>query len=200
MEGFDKLLENEEFTEIRNYPNYIISNMGKCYNKKTKQFVGADCKGYVIVSLCNDDGQQNFYIHQLVMDHFGPPKPDGIYEVDHINHKRDDNRIGNLRWATSSENQKNKLTYKGVKAEYISYEEVPDDLISLDYYRNHEFLDYYYSIEQNRFMFDTGINCRVLNVNLIGTGYAFVAARDINNKLVSVYFNKFKREHGIESF
>ena len=199
MEGFDELLENEEFTEIRNYPNYIISNMGKCYNKKTKQFVGADCKGYVIVSLCNDDGQQNFYIHQLVMDHFGPPKPDGIYEVDHINQQRDDNRIENLRWITKSNNNKNRGSSARGGVVYEYFDEIPadfEDIIDVRDYGTHQIEDLYFA--DNYFYFDTGVSFRRLHINYDKKGYAFVYSYDTDDKKVKICYTKFKKIYGLD--
>lgn len=99
---------------VRGYPNYRIYSDGRCYNTKTKKFVGyrnrAD--GYVRVSFSDSDGIRVFLMHQLVIEHFGPPKPDGDYEIDHINRDRSDNRIKNLRWVSHSENLKNRTSRK----------------------------------------------------------------------------------------
>ena len=46
--------------------------------------------------------------HALVMELAGPPKPEGIWHVDHINGDRADNRMKNLRWVTRSRNQFNR--------------------------------------------------------------------------------------------
>ena len=134
------------------------------------------------------------------MQYFGPPMPEGRTEIDHINRIKNDNRIENLRWVSPSENCENKTSYKGVDAEYIKYDDSPADLITVDHYGEHEFNDVYYSVEQNKFYFDTGVNFRILNVNMSGRGYAYVSARNVNNERISIYFNKFKREYGIESF
>ena len=48
------------------------------------------------------------YVHKLVMELFGPPKPGTEYEIDHINRNRLDNNIENLRWVTRQENTYNK--------------------------------------------------------------------------------------------
>ena len=51
MEGVE-LRKGEQFVPIRCYENYYISNQGRCYNTKTKNFVGADNgTGYIKVSL-----------------------------------------------------------------------------------------------------------------------------------------------------
>ena len=196
-----KKLDGEEFKQVNGFDNYYISNKGRCYNTKTQNFVGAyNKKGYVKVDLSQNHNSLKKYVHQLVMQYFGPPMPDNKTEVDHTNHIRDDNRIENLRWVTPSENHKNKAAYKGVDVDYIKYDDSPADLITVDHYGEHEFNDVYYSVEQNKFYFDTGVNFRILNVNMSGRGYAYVSARNVNNERISIYFNKFKREYGIESF
>jgi len=74
MEGVE-LREGEQFVPIRCYENYYISNQGRCYNTKTKNFVGyKQPNGYIRVTL---EGKDKYYIHRLVMEHFGAPEPDG---------------------------------------------------------------------------------------------------------------------------
>ena len=103
-----ELMEGEEFRQVNDYPGYWISNLGRCYSEKTRNFVGThDRKGYIRAALYNDDGQKRFLVHRLVMQYFGEPQPEDATDVDHINRVRDDNRIENLRWVTSSENNKN---------------------------------------------------------------------------------------------
>ena len=58
---------NEIFVPIRCFENYLISNQGRCWNSKTKKFVGADNgQGYRKVSLRNNGTKQDFLIHRLL--------------------------------------------------------------------------------------------------------------------------------------
>ena len=120
--------------------------------------------------------------HRIIATQF-IPNPDNLQEIDHINHDKTDYHLENLRWVSKLQNQRNKLTYRGIKQAYIEYDDLPDDLIAVDYYNEHEFEDYYYSAEMNTFYYDTGINCRVLNTSFTNTGDAFVGVVD-KNKIV----------------
>ena len=203
MSAIDSIekLDGEVFKQINGFDNYYISNKGRCYNTKTHRFVGSDNgQGYKQVHLSQNHKLQHPLIHQLVMEYFGPPKPKGKIEIDHKHQTRNDNRIDNLRWVSPSKNQQNRTSYNGVDAEYIEYDDLSDDLITVNHYGEHEFNDVYYSVDQNKFYFDTGINYRILNVNMASKGYAFVYARNTANKQIKICFNKFKREYGIDSF
>ena len=195
MENFDELLENEEFAQIRGYPNYCISNMGRCYNKKTERFIGSDCNGYIRVSLHNSDGQQSFDIHRLVMSHFGPPKPDGDFEIDHINRNPADNRIENLRWLTGSENCKNRGSNNGI--EYQFFDELPnvDEAILVLDYGKWNFEDLFFV--DNHFYFFNGIQYRQLHINYDKKGYAYVYAYDIDGRQRKICYTKFKKIYGL---
>lgn len=51
--------------------------------------------------------KKRYHVHRMVLETFGPPPGEGRHIVDHINRKRDDNRIDNLRWASHRENMLN---------------------------------------------------------------------------------------------
>jgi hypothetical protein len=60
--------------------------------------------GYLFVPLCKDGAVHQKYIHTLVLEHFGPPKPSPRHECNHKDGDKSVNDIGNLEWVTSSEN------------------------------------------------------------------------------------------------
>ena len=117
--------------------------------------------------------------------------------MSHINHDRTDFHIQNLRWVSHSENNKNRTSYGGVEVEY--FDELPDDAIVVTDYNGHRFENYYYSESLDRFIFDTGVNYRLLHINYKRNGSAFVNVYDVNNVRVQIHYAKFKRVYDIRN-
>ena len=57
--------------------------------------------GYHVVK---PKGHGGWYVHQMVMECYGPPKPEGDWVVDHINEDKTDNRVENLQWMMRGDN------------------------------------------------------------------------------------------------
>ena len=181
---------DDEYEIFDQYPFYIRK-------KKNQKIVkeGLMNNDYVRVYLNGD----LYYKHKLVAMHFiENDSPLIKTEVDHINHDRSDYHLENLRWCSPSQNQRNKSSYKGVECEYIEYDDMPDDLVEVRDYGKHKFEDYYYSPENNRFYFDTGINLRVLHINFKKNGSAFVNVISTEGKQVQIMFTKFKKLYGFD--
>ena len=172
------------------YPFYIRK---KKNGKIIKE--GLMNNGYIRVHL----NQVDYYKHRIIATHFLPnDQPLIKTDVDHINHDRSDYHLENLRWVSHKENLQNRTSYKNIECEYIDYDDTPDDLVQVNDYGKYRFEDYYYSAENNRFYFDTGINLRVLHINFNKYGSAFVYARNTENRSTSIYFTKFKRIYGFD--
>ena len=72
----------------------------KPFFSKTRRTFGYPTKnGYRKTCIAS----REFYIHRIIAQAFGIDLSDGL-QVDHINGKRSDNRLGNLRSATQSDN------------------------------------------------------------------------------------------------
>lgn len=67
--------------------------------------------GYLQVNLCKNGICKPHKIHRLIAIAF-IPNPINKPEIDHINTRRDDNRVENLRWVTNFENSHNHNTIK----------------------------------------------------------------------------------------
>lgn len=98
----------------------ILSN----YNKQKKfKFLKpwSNGKGYLVITLMKNKERKNYYIHRLVASHF-IDNLNNYPEVAHINGKRADNRVENLRWSTHLDNEKDKLIHgtriRGEKASW----------------------------------------------------------------------------------
>ena len=91
--------EGEEWREVA---NCMVSNRGRVIgNQYAHKYTPVPQKetGY-----CKAYGH---YVHRLVMEAFGPPRPGPDFTVDHVNRVRHDNQIANLRWASKQQQNDN---------------------------------------------------------------------------------------------
>lgn len=96
---------NEVWKEIKGYPDYKVSNLGriKSFKLKEPKLIKPRDKGYLYVSLYDGIKSKNFYVHRLVAIHF-IDNPENKRTVNHINEDKKDNRVDNLEWLSSKEN------------------------------------------------------------------------------------------------
>ena len=102
----------EEWRGVTLYPIYSISSMGRVKNSKTGRILKQACdkNGYLRVVLCMNRFRKMYLTHRLVAEAF-IINAENKRTVDHINKTRNDNRVNNLRWATTEENNRNKNVY-----------------------------------------------------------------------------------------
>jgi len=108
---------DQQSVEIEGYENYRIFRDGRVFSKKSNKFLkpNNNGRGYVYVQLFKGTSERKMKnIHRLVAEHY-ITNPGNLKEVDHKNRIRDDNRVENLRWVTSSENAYNKGLTKNNK-------------------------------------------------------------------------------------
>ena len=109
-EFLNQKMENCEILAIPEYDGYYVSVDGDVYSekkgiwKKLKPQCGKDKYCRVVLY------KNNFFcmkkVHRLIAETF-LYNPENKKFVDHINRKRFDNRLCNLRWVSRSENGKN---------------------------------------------------------------------------------------------
>ena len=97
------ILGYEDYTIFRD--GTIIHKKNNIFNRIEEQHINP--QGYYGVILWKNGDMKNMTVHRLVAQTY-LLNPENKPIVDHLNHKRNDNSIENLRWATSSENNENK--------------------------------------------------------------------------------------------
>ena len=129
---------NEIWKECPQYPTWEFSNFGQVRNTATKKFYGKGQKasdGYYSIAIDNDT---RLKVHRGVMMSFNPIEHPENFVVDHINGKRGDNNLNNLRWVYQTENasfgDKNNTEIKEIIANLIQkygYMETKSKLLTL---------------------------------------------------------------------
>ena len=117
-------------------PKYLIFADGSVYSIFSQKMMspGKSSSGYLHVTLCNNGKMETVMNHRLVAEAF-IPNPLNLPEIDHINGDKTDNRVENLEWVSSKENQqravKNKLhTFESVSKRVAKYT-VSGDLVAI---------------------------------------------------------------------
>jgi len=138
----------EEWKDIKGYEGfYQISNFGRSkrlykhtiakngvnmtFQEKILSNNGLDKDGYVLRVLTKDKKARTFKSHRLVAQAF-IPNPDNLPEVNHINGIKNDNRVDNLEWSSSRNNQLHSiyiLKNKVLKGEEIGNSKLTKDLV-----------------------------------------------------------------------
>lgn len=94
---------------------YKVSNFGNVLSIRRNKLLTPyiDHNGYIKVVL-SLNGQSHKAVHRLMAEAF-IPNPDNKPYIDHINTIRGDNRLENLRWVTSKENNNNPISIENSK-------------------------------------------------------------------------------------
>ena len=96
-------MSEELWKEIKEFPNYKISNFGRVIVTKTNLIKKYRLNnGYYSVMLSKKNIYKCILVHRLVAIHF-IPNPENKKTVNHIDKNRINNNILNLEWATYSE-------------------------------------------------------------------------------------------------
>ncbi len=119
----NKNLNNgENFRDIENSSNYEVSSLGRVRNKRTNKIILHVLRGGYHRVNCDQNYKRKFLsVHRIVAIAF-IANPNNYKCVDHINGKKDDNTVSNLRWCDTQMNCQNRekiikqtsSKYKGV--------------------------------------------------------------------------------------
>lgn len=100
-------LPNEEWKPIKNYPNYIVSSIGRVMNIRTKRLLKSyldNSGGYECVNLWRNNCGKIYRIHTLVYTHFYNDFDLSNYAINHIDGNKLNNNMLNLEKITYQEN------------------------------------------------------------------------------------------------
>jgi hypothetical protein len=108
------------FKEIPMFLSYQIGSNGWLWNCSRNKYrtrtdrwlrtIGGIQGGYLRVTLWNGPNSRRVFVHDLALEVFVSPRPDGK-ECRHFNGKRADNRLSNLWWGTPAENSADQLSH-----------------------------------------------------------------------------------------
>ena len=105
IKGYEGLYQVSNLGRVRSLDRYVQTKKGNKSFHKGKILIGTDTgHGYMKVSLLYNGRRKSVFVHRLVAEAF-IPNPKNKPEVNHINCIKNDNRVVNLEWVTSSENK-----------------------------------------------------------------------------------------------
>jgi len=96
----------EQWKEIENYEDYMISDQGRVFSYKRSIFLkpgDSSTGGYLFVILSKNGVRKHHRIHRLVALAF-IPNPENKRTVNHIDGCKINNHVSNLEWNTVKEN------------------------------------------------------------------------------------------------
>jgi hypothetical protein len=91
----------------KNYKSYIVYSDGRVFSNVKNRFLKPyiSQNGYERIRICYDGKFESWTVHRLVATMF-LDRAEWQKEVNHKNGIKTDNRVENLEWCTTSENQK----------------------------------------------------------------------------------------------
>ena len=104
--------------EIINYDNYKIYENGNVERNGKILKPTLNENGYYYIKLYKDNKKKMFRIHRLIALHY-IENPNNYEFVDHIDRDPKNNQIGNLRWVTISQNNRNATKVKNASSKYF---------------------------------------------------------------------------------
>ena len=198
-----------EFISINEYQDYEILNQYPfTIRRKDNHYVVKETinksNGYPSVNLNGNKIEK----HRIIAKQFIPnDDPEHKKYVDHINKDRTDYHLENIRWCTSSDNNRNASKRNGVEYEFVS--DIPEDAIVIDHYQmtkerrefNSKEYYYYFNEDTNEDIFYQRITDEVYRIMYINTakgGRKCIITRDVNRKKIPLYIHSFKQQYGLD--
>ena len=182
-----------EFIQLTAHPKYEISTSypfvirNRSSGKILKQYITT--QGYATITLGT-----TMSVHRIIAEQFITPNIQGM-DVNHINHKRLDNRIENLEVITHSENLRHRKVYSKQPSEYVAQDDIDkDNLVRIEKYKTSEFSKYYFdkSTEQVYIHQEKFNRYKVVKPTKNGK-YFSIALTPTNKPTLTLTYDKFIR-------
>lgn len=108
----------EIFKPIKGYEDYQVSSWGRIYSTKSGVYIRPEVmpKGYLRVTLLNNDERKHCKVHRLVAEAF-IPNPDNKPHINHIDGNCQNNSFSNLEWVDNTENCEKAMVLRRMKQE-----------------------------------------------------------------------------------
>lgn len=97
--------EEEEWCEIKEFPDYMVSNQGRVVNCTTNKVLKNGNDRYDSVELFHNGIGKRVSVHRLVSQYFVPGQDEGLV-VNHIDGNKKNNEDSNLEWCTQGDNNR----------------------------------------------------------------------------------------------
>ena len=110
----------QQWMQVREFPNYMISSCGRVMNIRTFRVLKPQMNyttGYLFVVLYSNGEMSNKRIHRLVAEAFILNLTD-LPCVDHKDRNSLNNHISNLRWCSKRQNDQNRSKQKNTTSVY----------------------------------------------------------------------------------
>ena len=144
--------------------------------------------GYVHVVL----NGRNYSYHRILARHF-IPNPDNLPCVDHIDRNKTNNSIGNLRWVSAGENNRNKDRYRLQPREYLNT--APNDVTEITIFNDVEYPanKYYFCFENNGVVMRINEHKWQWLAQTPNAGYLRIIMKDVNGRNHQISIHKLIR-------
>lgn len=111
--GYEGLYEVSDQGEVRSLDRTLEYKSGHLQRVRGRVLKHPTSRnGYPVVVLCNSGVEVMKYVHQLVLEAFVGPRPDGMLGL-HWDDVKTNNSLTNLRWGSRTENAQDSLRNNG---------------------------------------------------------------------------------------